>query len=119
MPDKKPYLVERIPGKRFVDVFEADDVQYLFADGGAQTLFGPEATKIEFTRALRTRTENGNVIDERETFLRLAMPTSAVVELCAIVLEHYATNFKLIQDGASTNTNSIREALKRVAAIKI
>jgi hypothetical protein len=119
MPDKKPYLAERIQGKRFVDVFDADEVQYVFADGTAYILLGPETIKMEFTRALRTRTEDNAPIDERETFLRLAMPTSAAVEFCIIVLEQYATNSKLIQEAASNSSNGIREALKRVAAIKI
>jgi hypothetical protein len=116
MAEKQPYLKERNP-PRNVDVYMADDVQHLFADGGARILMGAEVTKVELTHSFGAMVEGGP--DQRETFAILAMPTAAVVEMCASILEQHAKNAKLVRAGTDVVGNALREAIKRVAAIKL
>jgi hypothetical protein len=119
MVDKKPYLSERNP-PRLLDVFLGDDIKHVFADGAARIMLGPEITKIELTRSLGTKTEpDFGEVDQRETFCFLTMPTSAVAELCATLLEQYGKNTKQLASGSQISASVIREALKRVTAIKL
>src|SRR5580698_7653297 len=110
MPDRKPYLSERLPNRAPLDVFEAEHVEYIYADGSALSFLGPHVTKIELTRTIATKVEDGRSVDQRETFLRLTMPTFAVVELCALLLEQFGANTKLLQEAESANAKLLREA---------
>jgi hypothetical protein len=121
MPDDKrrpPYISERNPPFRVFDVFEGE-VLHLYADGSARLRLGPEVSKIEFVRSLGAKTKDGAEVDQREMFLRLSLPTSALIELCAIALEQYGLNSQALQAGNASNINILREALKRAAAVKI
>ncbi len=83
---RSPLISERNPPLRVFDIFEGEDVLHLFADGTARMMLGPEMTKIEFVRSLGPTTIDNLEVDQREVFLRLAMPTSSVIEMCAIAL---------------------------------
>jgi hypothetical protein len=117
--NKTPVISERNPPLRVFDIYEGDDPLILFADGTARLMMGPEISKIEFVRSNGPRTEGAIEVDQREIFARLALPTSAFVEMCAICLEQYGKNAEAIQVGGATNRNNVKEAIKRVAALKI
>jgi hypothetical protein len=121
MPDDKRRLIvsERNPPLRVFDIFEGENVLNLYSDGSARLMIGPEASKVEFARSSGAIEKEGLQVDQREVFLRLAMPTSALIELCAIALEQYGVNVEAMKAGSASNLSTLREAIKRAAAVKV
>jgi hypothetical protein len=117
--DRKPMISERNPPLRVFDILMGEDVLNFASDGTARMMLGPEVSKIEFIRSLGPVTEGAYEVDQREIFLRLSMPTSALVEMCAIALEQFGKNLEAIRAGSAGNSDVVKEALKRVAAIKL
>ena len=84
MPDQQkrtPIISERSPPARVFDIFLGEHVIDYYADGTARMSLGPEVSKIEFVRSMGPIEEEGLSVDQRDIFLRVAMPTSALIEL--------------------------------------
>jgi hypothetical protein len=116
---RSPFISERNPPLRVFDIFEGEDVLYLYSDGTARMMLGPEITKIEFVRSVGPIKIGDLDVDQREMFLKLAMPTSSLIEMCAGALEEFGKNATALQAGTASNISILREALKRAAAVKI
>jgi hypothetical protein len=117
--DKRRMIVsERSEGRNF-DIREASDLINVYADGTARVFSGPIVTKLEFFRVTDATEENGVLVEQREVFLRLTVPTIPYIEGAANILSAIGEQLKAMDQAANTTRQVIEAAINRVKDVKI
>jgi hypothetical protein len=116
---RKLILSERLPG-RMQDVYEAPDILNLFADGTVRVLAGPAVTRIEYFRTTNlSNSETNEMIEEREVFLRLTVPTSAYLEAAGVVLASMGQNVEMIRQANDRVLDIIKQSVQQAQNVKL
>ncbi len=120
VPEQKPIIRERTSGRMF-DVFESQEANNIYADGFSRLLLGPQVSRFDFYRLKAIKTEEafpGVVIEDREAFCQIVIPTVALVELCGLVIEQMGANMSLMDTGHETLKAVIANAIQKASSIK-
>jgi hypothetical protein len=111
-------ISERTPGRRF-DIYLGDDVQEFFVDGQARVFISTGVSKLELFRIIDSKDESGGPVDQREIFLRLIMPTAALLEFAAMTISTLSNNLAAMETGNRQALEAIKNAVRVVQKIEI
>jgi hypothetical protein len=119
IPERKPIISERKPGRTF-DVYMAPQVDQMYTDGISRIFLGPQVTKIELFHTIGQKQEDGSsdLVEERETFCRLTVPTVGLIEACGILIEQMGANMSVFDASHQQLKEVIANAIQKAAAVK-
>jgi len=111
MSERKLIESSNLPGNRF-DVYERDAPLEIYVDGVGQLLVGPTNSKIALYRVTDVNTEEGEVRESRELIARLTMPSRALGEFCATVLNRLRDNEDALLKGFEDERSKLLAVFK-------
>lgn len=82
---------ERTPQGGF-DLYESGVLPDIFADGVTQVMFGGVMARLLLHRVEGTYVEGGTTIEQRRPVISLAIPTTALLQMCVSVLQQTQMN---------------------------
>jgi hypothetical protein len=117
-PNKRLLYSERATGRMY-DMYEHPAIVDLFADGQGRILSGPQITKLEYFRTIEVAQEADGLVEAREVFLRLTMPTHAFLEVAGTALASVGENLRQMDTGATQLRETIIRAVKKVKDVEL
>lgn len=120
MSDRR--ILEKAPDGSY-ETFEGADVQNLYADAFGRILSGPAVTKIEFTRVVDVKniSEGGKtrMTEERELFLRVNVPTFALIESMSRTLETLVNSVETMEAATLQQRHALKATIDRLRNVKL
>jgi hypothetical protein len=106
---------------RTIEVYEASQVADVAADGFLRTWTGAQVSKIELFRLLEVIDAAGGkpAVEHREMFMRLTVPTPALIEFCFNIITGVGTNLPKIEEGAQSLRKLVTDAVARASSLKV
>ena len=112
-------------GKQNVDLYEADDVLEVYADGASSIIFTQSICKVDFFRTQPSKSTNDEAQrlgtaaapEQRVVRLRVAIPTAQLVETCAKVLDLINSNRDAMDPAFKQQTDQVFEIAARFATV--
>jgi hypothetical protein len=114
----QPFLRSRAPNAMF-DMYAAHQISDVFADGIGQVMYGPLVTKLEFFRLLGFEGEGASRVEKREVFLRMTIPSAAIVEAAGTLLATYAGASSQFEQAAKMINEIVVGSIKKVQDVKL
>jgi hypothetical protein len=107
---------------RVIETYEADQVNEAYADGFGRTWTGPQVVKMEIFRMVNVSDPSPgkpSVVEQREVFMRLTVPTPALLEYCLNVLTGMGATLASLEGANRETRKLITDALARANDIKL
>ncbi|MCS3451903.1 hypothetical protein M2222_008320 [Bradyrhizobium elkanii] len=109
---------DRTPGMA-QDLYEAKEIVDLFADGYGRVISGPAVTKMEFFRVVGVKSEGALLVEEREVFLRLTVPTAALFEHAGNMVAGMSENLPALMAASEQARTTILKAVQAAKDAKL
>jgi hypothetical protein len=116
--EQQPVVRSREPNAMF-DTYLTSQISNEFADGIGGVMSGPVITKMELYRVIGFEGEGANRIEKREMFMRLSLPSVALIEALGNILAGYAASAPQFEQAAKATNEVVIAALKKVKDVKL